>query len=81
MDSSQQIRSIFGCVCSSGVASACYNNNVVNNELHAQHWWFSGKIGRCHWMLGRPTTRPAPGSIPGRCNVRLFLMEELPFAL
>jgi hypothetical protein len=32
-----------------------------------QHWWFSGKIGRCHSRSSDLRCRPAPGSIPGRC--------------
>ena len=38
-------------------------------QFLSKHWWFSGKIGRCHlWIRSRTTTyRPAPGSIPGRC--------------
>jgi hypothetical protein len=34
----------------------------------SKHWWFSGKIGRCHMKSSGPRMiRPAPGSIPGRC--------------
>jgi hypothetical protein len=28
-----------------------YLNNFTASALHAQHWWFSGKIGRCHKKL------------------------------
>jgi hypothetical protein len=27
-----------------------YMYDEAFNTLHAQHWWFSGKIGRCHEM-------------------------------
>jgi hypothetical protein len=36
-------------------------------DLLIKHWWFSGKIGRCHQRISDPRCRPAPGSIPGRC--------------
>ena len=38
---------------------------IINIE---KHWWFSGKIGRCH--------RLAPGSIPGQC-IFLFCLFQI----
>ena len=49
------------------------NRSIINRlfaiRIMEQHWWFSGKIGRCHLTYPRIWTRcrPAPGSIPGRC--------------
>jgi hypothetical protein len=41
------------------------------------HWWFSGKIGRCHLKdLLIYECRPAPGSIPGRCIYRHTSSQE-----
>jgi hypothetical protein len=46
------------------------------------HWWFSGKIGRCHLKDHLIyECRPAPGSIPGRCIYLPSSPHELGFLL
>jgi hypothetical protein len=47
-----------------------------------KHWWFSGKIGRCHLKspLRPKTRRPAPGSIPGRC-IEQFSRRDCTFVV
>ena len=42
-----------------------YVSHSMGNFI--KHWWFSGKIGRCHPGSSDLKCRPAPGSIPGRC--------------
>ena len=50
--------------------SPAYKNHAVPFALHAQHWWFSGKIGRCQLKsfkssndIGQPRVRfPADAS-------------------
>ena len=42
-----------------GTSNSDRDYSLADSSLSIKHWWFSGKIGRCH--------RPAPGSIPGRC--------------
>jgi hypothetical protein len=45
-----------------------------------KHWWFSGKIGRCHLRSSDLKCRPAPGSIPGRCMSMQSVVRPILFA-
>ena len=49
----------------------------INFSTCIKHWWFSGKIGRCHSRTIPQMNRPAPGSIPGRCMMYAF--RRVPF--
>jgi hypothetical protein len=51
----------------SGFLLRCKHCNPHILDLIIKHWWFSGKIGRCHPRSSDLKCRPAPGSIPGRC--------------
>jgi hypothetical protein len=56
-----------------------YKLRVPNFAI--KHWWFSGKIGRCHPRSPDLRCRPAPGSIPGRCMSISPRHWSVPFAL
>lgn len=44
-----------------------YMGHATVSSSHAQHWWFSGKIGRCHWTL---STLPQDSDRFGQPRVR-----------
>jgi hypothetical protein len=45
------------------ISTTTYKGLLTPSTLHAQHWWFSGKIGRCHLEIsslrqfGQPRVR------------------------
>jgi hypothetical protein len=43
------------------VLAPVYISGNATSALHAQHWWFSGKIGRCHEESSTPLISASPG--------------------